>query len=169
MRAAPGKKKPKRSRLTEKECNVETVRKKALALLARREHSRAELRTKLVARGFPSDIISDALSVLDREGWLSDERFVAAFIGARRERGYGPVRIRAELRERGIDDEVIAAHLNMRDPTWMQDLRQAWIKRFRARQGKDFAERARQMRFFQVRGFTAEQIRAVIERSEIGQ
>ena len=84
-------------------------------MLARREHSGAELRVKLAAKGFPADIINDALSDLYRSGWLSDERFVEAFLRVRSERGYGPVRIRAELKERGIDDELIAMHLDPRD------------------------------------------------------
>ena len=100
----------------------------------------------------------------DREGWLSDERFVEMFVRARRERGYGPVRIRAELRERGIDDALITAHLDVGDPEWLQRLERAKRKRFGESQVQDFTERARQMRFFQARGFTTEQIRAVLER-----
>jgi regulatory protein len=150
--------------LTEPEFTAEAVRKKALAMLARREHSGAELRGKLAAKGFPAEIIEDALSGLDREGWLSDERFVEMFVHARRERGYGPVRIRAELRERGVDDAVIAAYLDMGDPEWLRRLEHVKTKRFGASQALDFAERARQVRFFQARGFTAEQIRAVLER-----
>jgi regulatory protein len=155
--------------LTEGDGNTETVRKQALAMLARREHSSAELRSKLAAKGFPFDAIKLALSDLDREGWLSDERFIEVFIRARRDRGYGPVRIRAELRERGIDDAEIAAFLDVRDPAWLQVLKKLWAKRFGAVRPADFAERARHMRFFQARGFTAEQIRAVIERGESGQ
>lgn len=138
-------------------------------MLARREHSSAELRTKLAAKGFPPVMIDAALSELGQGGWLSDERFVEAFMRARMERGYGPVRIRAELRERGVDDAVVAAHLDLRDSAWLQRLERAWIKRFSAKRPVDFAERARQMRFFQARGFTTEQIRAVIERGEVGQ
>ena len=149
--------------MTEAEHDIATVRKKALAMLARREHSSAELRGKLAAKGFPAEMIEGALSDLDREGWLSDERFVEMFVRARRERGYGPMRIRAELRERGIDDAVIAAHLDAGDPEWLQRLERAKRKRFGESKAQDFAERARQMRFFQARGFTTEQIRAVLE------
>ena len=147
-------------------CTAEAARKRALNMLARREHSCAELRAKLAAKGFPSGIIDDALSELHRSGWLSDERFVAAFIRARGERGYGPVRIRAELRERGIDDELIAMHLDVHDPSWVRGLQGLLLKRFGARRPEDFAAKARQMRFFQARGFSAEQIRAVMERGE---
>ncbi len=133
-------------------------------MLARREHSRAELRSKLAAKGFPTEIIDDALSGLDREGWLSDQRFTEMFIRARKERGYGPVRIRAELRERGIGDAMIAACVDMGDPEWVQRLERANSKRFGSSRARDFAERARQMRFLRARGFTAEQIHAVLDR-----
>jgi len=152
--------------LIETEANAAAVRKQALALLARREHSSAELRAKLAAKGFSTDLINAALSGLDQEGWLKDERFVETFIRARRERGDGPVKIRAELRERGIGDELIAVHLDACDPAWQHSLERLWIKRFRAKRPVDFAEKGRQMRFFQGRGFTAEQIRAVMERGE---
>ena len=155
-----------RPRLTETECTVEAVRKQALTMLARREHSGAELRVKLAAKGFPADIINDALSDLYRSGWLSDERFVEAFLRVRSERGYGPVRIRAELKERGIDDELIAMHLDPRDSSWLRRLQGVRVKRFGAERPAEFADKARQMRFLQARGFTAEQIRVVMERGE---
>ena len=150
--------------MTETACDPQAVRKKALAMLARREHSSDELRGKLTAKGFPAEVNDAVLSGLDREGWLSDERFVEAFIRARAERGYGPVRIRAELRERGVDDGVIAAYLDMRDPAWLPRLERVWAKRFDAKRPADISERARQTRFFQTRGFTSEQIRSVVER-----
>lgn len=152
--------------MTEAETTAETARKQALSMLARREHSGAELRAKLAAKGFPADIINDAVTELHRSGWLSDERFVEAFVRARSERGYGPVRIRAELRERGIDDELIASHLDARDPAWLARLQAVWAKRFAALQPADYAEKARQMRFLQARGFTGDQIRRVMEHRE---
>lgn len=150
--------------MAEAELTAELARKKALAMLARREHSQGELHAKLAAKGFPEGMIDDALSGLDREGWLSDVRFVEAYIRARRERGYGPVRIRAELRARGIAEEMIADHLDLRDPQWMQVLQRAWARRVSGKMEMDYTEQARHMRFFQMRGFTTEQIRAVVNR-----
>ena len=146
--------------------STKEARNKAVAMLARREYSRAELQAKLNAAGFPQPIIVATVSALEREGWLSDERFTDAFIRVRRERGYGPVRIRAELRARGVSDELIDQRLDLRDPAWLRPLEQVWSKRFRARQGADLAERARQQRFFQARGYTTEQIHAVIGRGD---
>ena len=58
----------------------------------------------------------------------------------------------------------ISAHLDARDPAWLQRLERVNSKRFGMSKAQDFAERARQMRFLQARGFTTEQIRAVLER-----
>jgi regulatory protein len=152
--------------LTETAASVDDVRKQALNMLARREHSGAELRAKLAAKGFPSDIIDDAVSDLYHSGWLSDERFVEAYIRVRADRGYGPVRIRAELKERGVDDALILDRLDARGPQWLQRLRGVWAKRFDGIRPQDFAARARQMRFLQARGFSAEQIRIVMDGGE---
>ena len=81
----------------------------------------------------------------------------------RGERGYGPMRIRAELRERGIDDELIATHLDARDSSWLRRLQAVCVKRYGAAPPADFNEKAKRMRFLQTRGFTAEQIRVVME------
>lgn len=152
-----------RPRLTETENAADAARKQALDMLARREHSGAELRAKLTAKGFPSEIIRAALMELRQSGWLDDARFAEAFIRARSDRGYGPARIRAELKERGIDDDLISSYLDVHDPSWTRRLRNVWNKRFAAKRPGSYAEKARQMRFLQSRGFTVEQIRSVID------
>ena len=134
------------------------ARRKALDLLARREHSREELRLKLLARGFAPALVAAALTQLTREGLLSDERFVEAFIHGRAARGYGPLRIRQELRQRGVDEELIASHLVMDGPQWQQVAREARRKRFGASLPVDSQDQARQARFLIYRGFTKEQV-----------
>jgi regulatory protein len=128
-------------------------------LLARREHSLAELRQKLAAREFTPEDIEDALAGLVREGLADDARFVGAFIAARIRRGQGPIRIRAELAQRGIDAETAGRGL-AEAADWRALAREQRAKRFGARAPGDFRERARQARFLEYRGFTAEQIRA---------
>ena len=93
---------------------------------------------------------------------VSDERFVEARIASRRERGYGPVHIRRDLEERGIDRETIDRWVDMNDREWLGDLRAVQQKKFGARAPATTAERARQMRFYQYRGFTMEQIRKIL-------
>jgi len=130
--------------------------------LARREHSVAELRAKLRAKNCNQDDIDAALERLAGEGLVSDARFAEAFVAARCRRGQGPVRIRAELRQRGVEDGLIANALDAAGGDWMELARTVRRRKFGQRDARDAKERARQMRFLQYRGFTTEQIRAAV-------
>lgn len=133
----------------------------ALRLLARREHSVRELRDKLAAREVADDIIDRLLAELTESGLLSDRRFAEIYVRGRVERGYGPQRIQAELRERGIRGNLVDEMLEAWSGSWLESAREQRGKRFGTRLPEDFAARAKQMRFLQQRGFTGEQIRAV--------
>ena len=134
------------------------ARKKALDLLARREHATKEIRDKLVDKGIAPQLADETLEKLAAEGLLSDRRFVEAFLEVRKNRGYGPLRIQAELKQRGIDDELIADFIDPGDRQWSDSIRDAWRKRFGDHLPTDLKERARQSRFLHYRGFTGEQI-----------
>jgi regulatory protein len=136
----------------------------ALGLLARREHSRRELERKLAARAFAPDVIGQALEELERSGALAATRFTESFIRARFARGQGPNRLRAELAARGIDQEAIAAALGAAEWDWIGAARRARTKRFGTAPPASYAERAKQARFLEYRGFAAEQIRAALDR-----
>jgi regulatory protein len=140
----------------------QSVRATAMNLLARREHSTQELRDKLLARGFEDDDIAPALQTLSREGLLSDERFTESFIHSRMQRGSGPVKIRAELRQRGVADEVITDWLDERDRVWLERAESVRCKKFGSALPVDYKEKARQARFLQYRGFSAEHTRQVL-------
>ncbi len=144
----------------------QSVRETAMNLLARREHSTRELRDKLLARGFEQDAITPALQLLSREGLLSDERFTESFIHSRMERGSGPLKIRAELRQRGVADEIIATWLDERDRIWLERAESVRCKKFGAALPVEYKEKARQARFLQYRGFSAEQTRHVMRDDE---
>ena len=134
------------------------VRSAALRLLARREHSAAELENKLLRAGYAPSLIGDVLSDLQGRNWLSDARFAQAYAQARIGRGYGPLAIRAELRRRGIED----APAPVLQADWQARIEQVRRKRFGPAVPKDLKERARQARFLQARGYTQEQIRKVL-------
>jgi regulatory protein len=144
----------------------QSVREAAMNLLARREHSTRELRDKLLVRGFEQDEITPVLQTLSREGLLSDERFTESFIHWRMERGSGPLKIRAELRQRGVADEIIAACLDERDRVWLERAEAVRCKKFGAALPVEYKEKARQARFLQYRGFSAEQTRSVLRDDE---
>jgi regulatory protein len=135
----------------------------ALRLLARREHSELELRRKLVARKHGEAVVDAVLAELVERGLLSDRRYTDVYLRGRYQRGYGPLRIRAELHERGIGDALLEQPLSELADSWVESAAQQRCKRFGECLPRDYAERARQMRFLQQRGFTAEQIRAAFD------
>ncbi len=96
--------------------------------------------------------------MLATENLVNDARFIENFTHYRRSKGYGPLRIRAELIERGIAQDLIEHHLKILDNTWLDDAHRVWQKRFKNSLPHDFKSRARQMRFLQYRGFTSEHI-----------
>ena len=135
----------------------------ALELLTRCEHSRRELVRKLAARGFPDDVIAPVLDELERTGALAEARFTDSFVRSRIAKGQGPQRIRAELAQRGVADTEADDGLRGADVDWLERIRAVRAKRFGPEPPRDYAERARQARFLQYRGFDSAQIRAALE------
>ena len=80
--------------------------------LARREHSAKEIRRKLSSRIESSDDLEVEIKKLEDEGLLSDERFAESYINSRKRKGFGPLRIKSELRERGVNDSISQNLLN---------------------------------------------------------
>lgn len=101
-----------------------------------------------------------------RAGLVSDERFTEMLVQVRRTRGFGPLRIKQELQEKGVAGELIDQWLDMSGPKWTNDIRWVRQKKFGAKLPKNFAERARQMRFLQYRGFTHDQIQHAFGRDD---
>jgi len=139
------------------------VRAKALDLLARREHAAGELKAKLIERGYESTAVEAVLSSLEREKLLSDARFVQEFVAARVRRGSGPVKIREELRGRGVTGELVEEALGSLKAASAEVAATARRKRFGAALPKDMPERARQARFLQQRGFSMDDIRKALK------
>lgn len=137
-------------------------RNMAMNWLARREHSRAELRDKLAAREFEPEIIAATVAELAADGLVSDERFAESFVTARMRKGQGPVRIRAELRRRGISSELTQLHVDESGRDWAGLAREVRSRKFGDACPEDFKEKARQMRFLEYRGFDGGQIRAAV-------
>ncbi|MEZ0122892.1 MAG: regulatory protein RecX [Candidatus Reddybacter sp.] len=143
-----------------KPVSAKNLRLGAMNILARREHSRKEVRDKLLKKFDPSAELLDA--VLDKlvvDDLLSDQRFSEAFVRWRVGKGQGAVRIRMELRERGVDGDAV---LRECDVDWFALAVEVAHKRFGASPAIDPKQRAKRMRFLQYRGFNGEQIRAAL-------
>jgi regulatory protein len=175
------------------------LRKRALRLLGRREHSRRELERKLGARAaapkqvptnqvaasqIPSDQIAadqiqQVLDQLEQEGLLQDERFVETYVAERLNKGFGPLRVRAELLERGVGEALIDCHLQMDDEACFELLCRANRKRggteaaqstsdqpnaHSAAQRRELAKRAR---FLEYRGFPSHLIARLLRQDDV--
>lgn len=133
------------------------VRRIAMDLLARREHGRAELSRKLRQRGAAQELIDPALDRLAEEGLLNESRYLESYIASRARAGYGPVRIREELSQRGLPRGEIDSALSESGVDWGENLHEVWRRKF-ARLPQDARERAQQGRFLSYRGYSMEAI-----------
>lgn len=144
--------------LSKKTKEQRALKEKACDLLARREHSRAELLEKLSARGYPSDDIATCLEELCAENLLSDARFASCYSAMRMRRGYGPRRIQVELQARGIDAILIKTALAELSEEWPLALQSAHQKRFGRDKPETATALAQRIKFLQYRGFLLEDI-----------
>ena len=127
-----------------------------MRLLARREHSRVELRRKLSNVAVEGDDVDGVIEQLAQRGWLSDARYAEQAVRAKARR-FGPVKVAHELRSKGVDDEAIAAAFRAAGEDGEADIERVWKTRFSAAPIND-RERARQVRFLQGRGFRLDDI-----------
>jgi regulatory protein len=133
-----------------------SLRARAMRFLARREHSRAELRRKLAPKAPEGEDLDALLDDLAKRGWLSDARYAEQSIRSHARR-FGPLKLAQQLRSRGVDDETIAVGFRAAGNDGASSLEQVWASRFRA-PAADGKERARQVRFLQGRGFALDDI-----------
>jgi regulatory protein len=136
------------------------LRERAMRLLARREHSRAELARKLGQASFDACDIQPLLDEFEEKRWLSDRRFAESYVADHRARA-GAVKLAFDLRQRGVADDIIEAVLSENRDSEFERARSVWQKKFGSPPA-DMTEKARQMRFLQSRGFGAEVIRWVV-------
>ena len=107
------------------------ARRAAIAFLARREHSVQELLTKLQAKSFDGDESMLAVTQLTAADFQSDARFAAMLIRSRMHKGHGALRISAELRDRGVLDQVISQELEKySNQDWLDCIKKIYYKKF---------------------------------------
>jgi regulatory protein len=135
------------------------IRLAAMNLLARREHSHFELRNKLSRRFTDQAMLEEQLSLLTREGLQSDVRFAENYARQRVSRGYGPVRLREEMRERGVSEQDFAMAMEELAIDWRAVAAQVLLKKFGTQDAAGLKDKSRRIRFLQYRGFTAEHYR----------
>ena len=140
------------------------LRERALGLLARREHSRAEITRKLGQAGFAVEDIAPLLDEFEQKNWLSDRRFAESYVADHRARA-GRVKLAYDLRQRGVPDAIVEAVLSGNRDSELDRAREVWQKKFGIAPA-DAAEKVRQMRFLQSRGFAQEIIQKTLRATE---
>lgn len=141
--------------------DARSVYDKALGLLARREHSARELKTKLEARGHKADEAAPAIERLKERHYQSDDRFAVSLARRRVAQGYGPRRIQAELKSHGMSDAAIREALASIDVDWIVIASAQLRRRHGSAAAGDHDERAARAGFLLRRGFDPATVRAV--------
>ena len=137
----------------------EAIRVAALTLLARRDWLTGELAARLQESGCDPQATAGVLAQLTQERLLNDARYAERFVASRAERGQGPLRIAAELSSLGAPRGLIEAALES-GPDWRAVAGSVRRRKFGATPPDSWAEKARQARFLQYRGFSSDHIRA---------
>ena len=149
----------KRPILPEAAADPEAIRAAALALLARRDWLTGELSTRLQSSGCDPAATASVIADLVHERLLNDARYAERYVASRAERGQGPGRIAADLASLGAPRELIEMALAA-GPDWRVLADAVRRRKFGATPPDSWAEKARQARFLQYRGFSADHIRA---------
>ena len=137
-----------------------TLRERALRLLARREHSRLEVKRKLAAFAASPEELDALLEDLTRSRLVSDDRY-AEVRGHVLSRRFGSLRVAHELKRQGVAEAPLERAVAAARSTELERAREFWRKRF-GELPRNAQERAKQMRFLQNRGFAMEVIRSVV-------
>ena len=134
---------------------------KALGLLARREHSARELKSKLARKGLDAGESAEALKDLRAKDYQSDARFGEMLVRTRIAGGYGPRWILAELRQHGIAEDEAQAALGAAGVDWSAQACDLLRRRYGNKRAATLAERAKRAAFLMRRGFDAHTVQSI--------
>jgi regulatory protein len=129
-----------------------SLKARALRFLSLREHSRLELGRKLSKYAEEGDDVEALLDLLEKNNWLSQERFSESLIHRRAAR-YGNSRIVAELQSHGVNGEALQELKSNLADTEIERASEVWQRKF-GTVATDPQERNKQMRFLLQRGFS---------------
>lgn len=156
-------------------------------MLAIREHSRQQIRLKLIKKGFKKEAVNHCIDYLIDENWLSETRFCNSFIRSKASKGQGLIRIESELLHLGISQSMIEQQLELEDISWQQVCEGVLLKKIRQSLdlfktsiselvnfpvdlnqtklvAKTNKQKAKLENFLRFRGFSTEEIRIAIKK-----
>lgn len=149
--------------MVEKEEKLPPIRDRALAYLARREHTPLELARKLQHAGYAEDEISTTLGELSERGWLSSKRFAENYV-IHKQAKFGSQKLAYELRQKGVEELIVQQTLEAVKETELKRAREVWLKKF-GEPPANQKEKARQIRFLQSRGFSMENFLKILDQA----
>ena len=129
------------------------IKEACLQYLVRREHSQQELVRKVAAKGFARQDVMAVLEELTEQGLQSNARFAESYARSRVHKGFGPLRIQAELQQRGAGDCYFDMAVEDIAGSWSLLLEQVYSKKYGVEKGLDIKEKFKRSRFLQQRGF----------------
>ncbi len=137
-----------------------TAYDRGLSMLARREHSQRELRARLEHGGHDEAEAAEAIERLGEQHYQDDGRFAEMLLRARIAHGYGPARIRAELRSHGLNAAAIDALIASAEVDWNALATAQLRKKYGRAPAADHTERGKRAQFLLRRGFAPATVRA---------
>lgn len=138
-----------------------SLKARALKYLSTREHSRLELGRKLAKYAEEGDDVEALLDFLEKNNWLSQERFAESLVHRRAGR-YGNARVLAELQQHGVEGDSLAELKSELKDTETARAKEVWRRKF-GTPPQDAEQRSKQMRFLMARGFSSSAVRAALK------
>jgi regulatory protein len=135
---------------------------RALRYLSRREHSRKELRKKLLPYAESDIELDELMTKLEAQSWLSDERFAESLVRRKSER-YGSLKIVEELKQQGIQGDSL---IEIKERLKVSDAMRAWElwqRKFDSMVTKDPKEKSKQMRYLVSKGFPLSVVTRIVD------
>ena len=139
-----------------------SLRNVAMDFLAQREHTQQELRSKLKRKGGSDTEIEHTLAELAAEGLQSDSRYAEQYVLSRSQKGYGSMRIAAELQQKGLTDEDVFAAVKQAGIDWHELINAVYRKKFKS-PWQNYPDKMKRARFLAGRGFESDLINKVLE------
>jgi len=152
------------SQVTTNTESFKLIREICLQLLTRREYTRLELRVKLTAKGFEHSPIEAIIDELVTSGWQSDQRFAESYSRYRIKKGFGPIKIKYELQQRGIDKFDLEPVVMELAESWDKLIDQVYQKKYTDPLIPNAKTQAKRSRFLLQRGFSSEMIGSLFNR-----
>lgn len=143
------------------------IKAQCLQLLTCREHSQRELLQKLMTKKFSQDAVQQVIAELEQQGWQSDQRYAESYARQRILKGFGPIRIAYELKQRGVETIDLLTIVLQTTGSWLDLLEQIYRRKYTDDCHLSQKEWGRRKRYLQHRGFSGEMIGDLFKRLHI--